>query len=87
MVQPRKREKDKQYDCGNYPVDKIEEFFSNRLLPVQIDLNAYTHIKDVKLFVSSHIAYLKTNNRNVLFFYYYKRLVELKDVILKMDDW
>ena len=83
----RRFEKDRKYHCGNYPIDAIETFFNSLLLPETIDLNKWEHIKNVPLFVSSHIAFLKKNNRNYIFFQYYKRLLHLKEILVQLDNW
>lgn len=83
----RKFEKERRYECGNYPVEAIEKFFSSLILPVEINLNRYTHIRNVALFVKSHIDYLKTNNKNYIFFQYYKRLIQLKEILVNMERW
>jgi hypothetical protein len=75
------------YECGNYPIEAIEKFFDSLILPEFIQLNSYTRINNVKEFVKVHIAYLKNNNNNFIFFQYYKRLIALKELLVKMEEW
>ncbi|QNM84541.1 hypothetical protein H9W90_10065 [Polaribacter pectinis] len=75
---------EKQTVNWNKQIEELELFFKNIQLPKkEIKLNQCTKISNPNKFTTSHLATIKANNGNLIYFPYLVRLQELK-VILKV---
>ena len=75
---------EKQTEDWSSKIDELESFFKNIKLPKEeIKLNQCTTISNLNKFITSHLATVKANNGNQIYFPYLVRLQELK-VILKV---
>lgn len=64
-----------------WDVDKIEQYFAGRHLPITVMLNKYTVVIDVPNMIKSHIAIIRAQNGNPLYKRYYIRLKQLKRIL------
>lgn len=65
-------------------ITQLELYFNSyQLTDKQIELNTYTTITDVGLFIENHLKVIKQNNGNRTFIPYLKRLQSLKCITLK----
>lgn len=65
-------------------ISELEACFNNTTLPnEEIRLDQATIITDPKLFVESHLNYLKGNSGNRTFLAYYYRLVRFYELVKK----
>jgi hypothetical protein len=62
-------------------LEVLKDKLSKCDLPKSIQLDDCTHIADVELMISSHIATLERNAGNITFMPYYERLVRLFEIL------
>ncbi len=68
----------------NPDIIELETFFETASLPIHpVNLNPFSTITNISLFIESHIATVKTNNGNRTFLPYLERLKELKNITNK----
>ena len=74
--------KKEQPENWNKEIVDLESYFTNIKLPTQpVKLNQCSTIIDCSLFIESHFATVKANNRNRTFLPYLNRLQELKQLL------
>jgi hypothetical protein len=62
-------------------INSLETYFAGRNLPKSIQLNAWTALNDVRLFLDNHFAEIKAHNGNTTYLPTLDRLRELKQLI------
>jgi hypothetical protein len=59
-------------------IDDVENFFKNyKNIPKKVKLNRWTTIEDTKIFIETHISYIKNYGNVPLMIPYKKRILEL----------
>lgn len=61
-------------------IDELEAYFKGLQLPQSVELNKGVKITDVKKFVASHIAVLKSYGLKPISKPFYDRLMQLKNM-------
>ncbi len=65
-------------------IKELEDFFKTAILPAQpFQLNSFSRLIDVPLFIKSHLTIVKANNGNQIYFSFLERLQELKNLLIK----
>ena len=57
-----------------YQLQEMDDFFKDRQLPKEIVLTDHELIKDVPLFVNSHMDFIRNNRNKYVYMPYYQRL-------------
>uniref|UniRef100_UPI00404B61A1 DUF6965 family protein n=1 Tax=Gelidibacter sp. TaxID=2018083 RepID=UPI00404B61A1 len=69
-------------ECSRDIVE-LESYFCDIVLPTHsIEIASYNKIRDILLFIDSHLSTIKANNGKRTFLPYINRLQELKQVII-----